>query len=513
MGKKGMGIIVSVGLMMMMGMTFMTLEALGQVSTPLEEGIRQYNADNYEEAVELLTEARKMDPRSTKAAYMMAYKQQNGFEEAVPHFRDAVSFAPPYKEALIDLIDALSRINRTEEARKWIAVAEREKILPAKTAFLKGIILVKEGKYPESVEAFEQSKQLDPTPANTQIANFQIGLAYMMDRKFRQAGERFRATITQDETSDLASFARRYKDLMDQRGWAERPLRLTLSVLGQYDTNMIQEPYAVGKLPDAGEQQSLAMLNTARLDYVPSLPNNWLFNAGYAFSSNVHEKHVHTHDVMVHNFNIAPGYNFGRYAVNVLVNYADVYKRNPGYGRYSGTLSSGPVFRFVLTEEQNHILELYGGYVKKSYHRAPLDRNENQNSTGLNSYLSWMWLFKNGAMLNMKYGYQKENAEGNNWTNEGHRFTVNSLVPVVGDLKLQLGGECFVQDYSNESTISAFNREKRRDRTYTGMAGLTWEVNRHLRLMAMYTGTRAASNIYVYDYDRSIYSAGAEIRF
>jgi hypothetical protein len=158
-------------------------------------------------------------------------------------------------------------------------------------------------------------------------------------------------------------------------------------------------------------------------------------------------------------------------------------------------------------------LELYGGYVKKSYHRAPLDRNENQNSTGLNSYLSWMWLFKNGAMLNMKYGYQKENAEGNNWTNEGHRFTVNSLVPVVGDLKLQLGGECFVQDYSNESTISAFNREKRRDRTYTGMAGLTWEVNRHLRLMAMYTGTRAASNIYVYDYDRSIYSAGAEIRF
>lgn len=513
MGSKVIGMIVSVAVTAMLSLSCLPVSAFGQGTTPLAEGLRQYKADNYEEAVELLTEARKLEPRSTAAAYGlgMAYKQQNAYAEAVPHLIDAVTFSPPFQEGMIDLIDSLYRIDRTEEARKWIAVAEREKILPARTAFLKGMVLVKEGKYSESVEAFERAKALDPGSA--QVANFQIGLAYMMDRKYKQAGDRFRATITQDPTSDLASFARRYQDVVEKRGWTERPVRLTLTLMGQYDTNMIQEPYAWSGLPDAGEQQSWAMLNTARVDYIPALPNNWLFNAGYAFSSNVHQKHVHTHDAMVHNFSVSPGYNFGRYAVNVLVNYSEVHKRNPGYNQYSGTLSAGPMVRFLLTEEQNHILEVYGGYVNKNYFKLSLDPDEDQRSTGFKSHVSWMWLFKNGAIFNLKYGFEKENANGNNWTNTGHRFTVNSIVPVIGDLKLQMGGECFVQDYANESTIPAFTGETRRDRTYTGIAGLTWDVSRHLRLMAMYTGIRAKSNIFVYDYDRSIYSAGAEIRF
>jgi hypothetical protein len=166
-----------------------------------------------------------------------------------------------------------------------------------------------------------------------------------------------------------------------------------------------------------------------------------------------------------------------------------------------------------LTEEQDHILEIYSGYVKKNFFSETLDPNEDQRATGMDSYASWMWLFKSGAIFNLKYGFITENAQGNNWTNQGHRFTVNSIIPLPWRLKLQAGGEFFLQDYANESSIPAFNKETRRDKTYTGMAGLTWDFNKNLSLMLQYTGIRANSNIFVYDFDRNIYSVGAELRF
>ncbi len=64
----------------------------------------------------------------------------------------------------------------------------------------------------------------------------------MLDRKYAKASDRFRAAVTQDPLSDLGSFARRYQDLVEDRQWVERPLRLTLSALGQYDTYMLTEP-------------------------------------------------------------------------------------------------------------------------------------------------------------------------------------------------------------------------------------------------------------------------------
>ena len=103
--------------------------------------------------------------------------------------------------------------------------------------------------------------------------------------------------------------------------------------------------------------------------------------------------------------------------------------------------------------------------------------------------------------------------QGDNWTNRGHRFTVNSIIPLPWRLKLQVGGEFFLQDYANESSIPAFNKETRRDRTYTGMGGLTWDLNKNLSLMLQYTGIRANSNIFAYDFQRNIYSVGAELRF
>lgn len=379
---------------LLLAITLSVPAAFGQAPVVLREGIRQYQADNYEEAVELFKTARAEAPGSSEAAFWlgMTYKMQSDYASALPQMEAAVALTPPVKEAVIELIDILYRLDRFAEAGKWLAVAERDAIYPAKTAFLRGMVLAKQGKYAESIASFEKAKSLDKN--YTQAAEFQIGLSYMLARQYKQAAERFRIAVIQDPVSDLATYARRYQTMVEDRAWIERPVRLTIDVLGQYDTNMLQEPYAYPGLPDAGEEKSATMLNTVRLDIAPLMPGNWLFNAGYALSSSVHENNSTSHDILVNSLSVAPGYNFGDFAINLSANYTHALKRNPSYDRYSDRFGAGPLIRFLLTEKKNEVVELYVGYVKKNYFTAVLDPGEDQTAQGTESHVSYMRLFK-----------------------------------------------------------------------------------------------------------------------
>ncbi len=87
----------------------------------------------------------------------------------------------------------------------------------------------------------------------------------------------------------------------------------------------------------------------------------------------------------------------------------------------------------------------------------------------------------------------------------------NLIYPLWKNLKLQISGDAYFQSYRYENT--SYNNIKRKDQIYTGAVGLTLDINRYLSLLVQYAGTRANSNIYAYDYDRSLYSAGCELRF
>jgi len=513
---------------------------LAQAPSGLQAGIQQYRADDYEEALETFKKVREENPASSEAAFWLGltYKQMNLTPEAIPHLEAASTMKPSVKEAVIELIDALYQTGRLVEARKWLAVAEENNIYPAKTAFLRGMILAREGKHGEAIESFEQSKKLDP--AYKTAADFQIGVSLMLEKKFDRAKDRFQAAITQDPLSDLAAYARRYSDIVEQRSFLERPLRFTVSMMGQYDTNFIQEPndYLGIPLPlpgqlNMGKEYGYAMVTSARMDWVPALKGPWLFNAGVAVLSTLHERFIiaqngnvpsTNYDMFATSLYMAPGYDFGRAALNLSMNYTSTLKRNPSYERYIDTYNIGPLFRIALNPVNTQILEFYAGYSKKDYaHRANseawpyldiLDRDEeDQTSEGFNTHVSWFWLFKNTGLFNLKYAYNKDHARGVNWDNEGHRFSANLIYPVWKALKIQLSGDIYLQDFTHPSTLGIFSGTTRKDRVYTGTAGLTWEFSRHLSALVQYTYIRAHSNLFLYDYNREIYAAGFELRF
>ncbi len=507
-----------------------TAAALAGTDVTLQEGIRQYQQENYEEAIVILTQVRAQEPESSQAAFFlgMAYKQTMDYKNAAIHLQDAVRLRPPIKEALVELTDTLYQLNRLDEAKQCVALAEKAAIAPARTAFLKGLILAKENNNPEAIKAFEKARELEPGLG--QAAEFQIGVCYMKERKLDKAKAILQAAITRDPLSDLSTYARQYVNLVEEQQYLTRPLRLTVGVMAGYDTNLVSQPLEAAVAADITDEKGNFLSSTVRLDYIPQLEGNWLFNAQYSLASTVNSKHTHSHDSLANSFSISPGYNFGRYALNLNASYTNVLLRNdpdlvpdpdssPGYKHYLDYISVGPALKFFATP--NSIVEIFAGYDVKNYFNQKITTPDAvRDNAGLRQYLSWIWLFKPESFLNLRYEFTRENADGIQWSNEGHRLTANVSLPVLpeeqakrhGPVTLQLTGSAFFQNFDNLINYGIVT-ETRRDKVYAGSIGLAWQFWKYASLIAQYTRTQNDSNVAIFEYNRNQYAGGFEFRY
>lgn len=479
----------------------------------LEKGIELYKQEKYEEAVDVLQKAREQDPTSSAAAFFLglAYKQQADYQNAATYFRDAVTLTPKIKEALLELIEVLIRLGekkQLDEARKWLDVAKEAAFYPAKVAFLEGMLLQKTGEDLRAIELFEKAKSLDPS--FTSSADFQIAISYMNARDLKNARERLRAVVAYDPQSDLADFARRFQDSVEKRIAYERPVHITASFSGGYDSNVVLKPSDNAVAPDITGEASYFKAAFARLDFTPKVQSPWIVNASGSFFGNFYNSQVRkTHDLMSTGLNGLAGYNFGQYSLNAAANYVYTIRRNPDWETLAHIIGVGPLAR--MSWRRNHLFELFAGYFAKDYYDAPLVPEEDNDSVGFNAYLNWMWAYSKDAFFTFRYDLSVEDADGSNLDNSGHRFSANVSFPFITDsLLLQLGTNALIQNYANTHTVF---EKKRKDRIFQAFAGLSWNFYDNFRLLSHYGYTRTDSNIEIYEYDRHITTFGIEYRY
>ena len=502
-----------------------------QVNTPLEEAVKQYQSENYEEAIEALEKVRAQEPKSSLAAFFlgMAYKQTMNYDKAAANLEDALKLKPAVKEALVECVNVLFQLNKLAEAKKWIKVAREQNIAPANIAFLEGMILARERSYAAAITAFEKAKSLDQNLAQT--ADYQIALCYMNDRKYKNAQERFKATASYDPKSDLAVYARQYLEAVENTIFYTRPVRVTLGLSGGYDSNVISKSRQSTDTNDPG----VGIISPSlRIEYVPRLDGPWLFNAMYASSATFNERYVHTRDSIVNTFSMIPGYNFGRFSVSMLGSYANYSLRvdanyppdeNAGYKHYEDYYTFGPIVKIMLTEKQ--ILEAFAGYDKKNYYNQIItaDPGSMRDAEGPRAYLSWAWFFWNNGFVNLRYDVAKEATNGSYWDNTSNRLSASLVLPVLSDnlaqkigfMYLQLTGGFTAQDYSfpqpyaDENGLAKSGR--REDRIYNGSIGLNWDISKNWTCTLQYARINSDSNIPAYENTRNSYTMGMEFKF
>ncbi len=470
----------------------------------LEKGISEYKSENFEEALELFLKAKKEQPGSSLVSYYLGltYKRTGNSGEAVKHLREAVTLSPAVPEAYNELIESLYYVGEYKEAGNWIAKAEKEGREPSRVAFLKGLVLAREGRNQEAVESFQRAKDIDKSL--TQSADFQIAVLYAKERRLSEAKESLKAVIAVDPSSEIAAFAKEYES---QIGKVEsyKAWKFTAGVAYQYDDNVVLKPSAA--IPDViiTGDKSNAVLGTFRMDYTPILKGPWLFNGRIDFYSETYFS-THSHDIIAPTIAVAPGYMFGNCAITIpaLFSYIWLHERE-----YESVLSAKPTLSVML--RPGHIVQFSAGYARRDMLQPELDPDENRDGDIYSAAAGYIHPFsKDRGVIRLGYEFSRDITEGRNWDNTGNRIDAGVLFPLSERVRLALAGEAFLQDYKNTHSVFGV---KRRDRTYFGSVGIIWDIVDAVGLTIQYSHTRADSNISIYEYNRNIYTAGIEYRF
>jgi len=510
--------------------------------SPFETGMKEFRDENYEEALVHFLEARKAEPKSSTVAFYtgLTYKIMELNRESIPYLRDAVTFTPRIKEALVELIDVLYQTDNIKEAKEWIDVGEKEGIQPARIQFLKGLVFMKDKKYTEAIAGFEKAKELDPSLA--QLAEFQIASANMQAGQYREAQNRFRAAINADPTTDMATMARDYDKALAEKFERERPWRFSIGLGYKYDTNVVAK--GSGPIVDAISGHDDSALNLSlRLSYTAPFSFKEPYNLSFQYSLYADKYfpkqytradgttgNLSEYNTMTQTISAIPGYNFSEWSLSFPVYYSySSLQGNKGNDflselswwnttRYMEQVGINPTARFMMNP--NNLGEVFLGFSKKYYfetplHPEPLTSDENRNAKLMSGGLGWTYFFKEGkGLVGLKYTYTEEDAEGHNWTNRDHKFSANFLYPLKDllsvPLKFQFSGEAAFTQYKYNHAVFDI---KRRDDTYNAAFGLIYELTKNTDILGQYTYVRDKCNISIYDYKREIFSLGFEYRY
>lgn len=476
-----------------------------KLNPALEQGIGQYKHENYDEALPLLEQAVKEEPKSTLAAYYLGlnYKQLQNYRKAIVHLRNAVTYTPKIKGALIELIDSLYQYDELEEAEKWIVEAESEGIRPAQIAFLKGLVLIKKEEYALAIESFQKAKSLDKSME--QASDFQIGIAHLKAKEIDAAKDAFSGVIDIKPSSNLAEYADQYIDAITKSKEALKPWKISYSTAWQYDDNVVLKP------GDAAVATNITNEGDARMTYDLRTEYNHRFNERYGIKGAYNfyfakQSDLGFYDTMVHAVNVEPRI----YNEKSLLAFPTAYNYNIVDDRtYLVNPSTGVLYNHTVGE--NQMAQTYLLYNYKDFRFSPLTPDEDRDGNGTDSGLGWYWFFaKRKGFFNVRYGYNYDWTEGNNWEFSGNRFNTTLLAPVTEKVDVSLAGSVYLQNYANTHTVFGVERE---DETYSASSLLTYKFCKYSEFQLQYTHVRDDSNLAIYDYKRNIYSAGVVLKF
>ena len=473
--------------------------------SPLTQGISDYRAENYEEALSSLQKARKEDPQSSVAAYYLGitYKQLQNYKEATFHLIDAIKLRPGVKDAFLDLGETYYQLGLNEESLKQLILAEEQQVKPASTAFLKGLVLAKLEKNQEAVDSFKKAKALDASMA--QAANYQLGVLLIKEGKREEAGRVFKELVVADPNSDMAQFANQYLEALSRKPEEAKALKLSLGVNWEYDDNVILKPSDQTLAAGISGEHDTRYVSLFRAEYAPAFSGQFGIKAQYSVYYSDYKK-LGSYDVMSHTLAFVPGYTMADSMLNLLLSYNYTWVDDNRY-MWAGTAS--PQYTFMPWPGQMGQMALR--YQKKELLKPPFTKNEDRDAQEYAASMGWFSFFAgNKGFVNLKYELNKEDADGINWNYVGNKGNLNIIMPLNDVLKFNVSGEAYYQRYDPNNTNFL---KKREDMTWTGSAMLSYEFYKNMDARLQYVYTRGDSNIGIYDYSKNVSSVGVEVRY
>jgi tetratricopeptide (TPR) repeat protein len=470
----------------------------------VQKARKDLEQENYEEAVEALTQAWQKGARTPEKAFYLgrAYRALLNYPKAREFLSAALSLKPNFPAAQLTLADTLVALDRPHEAEPLLRQLQATGFEAGQTAYLLGVIKAKEGKYAEALDLLRQAQE-DPRVA--QEAKFQVSLALAAQNRLNEARKTLEETIRLDTQTQTADFAQRYMGLLERRLQEVRPFHVNVSVGFDFDSNVTLQPGGPSAAQLVSRRGDVVYTHTATLEYqlFPTQPFNVL--AEYSYFENFHPR-ITTFDVVSHSASLIPTYGTGnsRLWVPFSFNYMDV--QNDKY--YVGYLVT-PTYLNLLTPALG--LEV-GGRLNRKYYwpvgvMGPTLPQDDRSAKNLGGSLGLYYFFKKQqGYLQARASYEHDFASGSNWDSSSYRLFLAALYPVAAKLKLNVFLDLLMQPFDHRFFDgNPFHlNPKRDDRALIFGVQATYNIYQGLDFNVHYYLVRDDSNIALYDYDRHI---------
>jgi tetratricopeptide (TPR) repeat protein len=473
----------------------------------VQQAAQNLQQENYDEALALLTQAWEKGTRTPEKAFLLGqtYRLMLNYPKAREFLQEALRLKPNLPQAQLMLADTFLALDKPKEALPILQSLEAAGYEPGQTAYLQGMVLVKEGKYSEALEYFRKAQE-DPKMA--QEAAFQASLALAALNRLKEARSSMEKVIKLGPESQTADFAQRYMGLLEKRLEETRPFHFGVTTGFDYDSNVTLSPGSPGSATQVSGGGDVVYTQTAVAEYNFFADKPFSLTAQYAYYQNFHHR-ITSYDMWSNYCALIPTYNFksGRLWLPMSYNYTDV-----GSDKYYTGFMVTPTVLYLLN--QNWGLEFGARYNRKYYWTPVSVPQDDRSGKNLGGSVGAYYFFKNQkAFVQMRLSYEHDFTIGTNWDSSYYRMLLAVLYPITDKWKVNAFLDLLYQPFDNRFFDGTTFVDARNDKVLIFGLQVGYEIVKGLEFNVHYYMTRDDSNVSLYDYSRHIVGCQLGYRF
>ena len=456
-----------------------------------------YDEGRYDDALRDLLKAYEFDPTDLDVIYYLglSYNTQKNYAQAEQYLRKGLAIRPKFNDIRYQLGVALHGQDNFDEALKEFLTVYQAEPQRENLGYYIGLCYYQKNDYPNALIYFQRDVSSDIR--TRQMNHYYMGLTLRALGRETEAIEELAEAVRIEPASPIVASTQQLLTALRERG-GEKPLRLMVTVNGQYDTNPNGDHHA---------KPSYGNLFNIRGDYTLYRSEHWESTATYAFLQTVNYEH---HDFDIHDHFLAanlyyryviPGgmitYTGAQFSDDILVFGGRKFIQRPT-GLASFTLQENP-YNITTTFFR---LQYKGFFIKAT----SLD----ERRTGFNELFGLLhfirFAFAGGQhQINLGYHYDHENAFGENWRYSGHKAVAGLLIGLPWRLQATSNFEYHARFYPGRNSTSL---KHRRDGEVTVLTTLGKEIAPGLTLALQHLWDTNDSSISDFRTRRQVYALG-----
>ncbi len=465
--------------------------------------IAEYNADNYEEALDILL-ANNETTRSIDETILLGLSYFNllNFSDALSHLEIALNATATNRQleidgnlALIEIYLAKSELEKASHLLHRVKI--KHPIHRAQKNFLKGELSLAENRQKDAIYHYSKAKEQNPSliPA----ANFKISQAYVQNHQLSKAKNLLSQTLKlypdRFESGQLRHSLKEIKRLEKHRFVAQLGYRI------EYDSNVALYPDDDTITPRnfSSGKQDFRNTFTADTIFKKNLGTNWrLHSEGHFYQSLLPD--LENYNETRFTFATSPTYNKNNWKIHLPLEWSYAKRRQNNNERTVGVL---PGITYTLNNGIN--LHPYLNYQMISFDTPSIeneDRSGNFIGTGL---LALLPFDSRQGLIRVLVQYGNNNTKGSNWDNTETNFTSQFHYAIWPEIFANISYQYLNSAYKNLHPLELL---KRRDSAHLVMAKLELKFWKNWAVYGQATYVENNSSIAIYDNSRRVVSVG-----